>query len=121
MSITRQERSVLTAGAQALLLSFALWLVWPVIRLDSSAYAHAGQNAVRMFVGLLIMLIMLGKLSFDVMLPQGLARRVSNVKTAALMLFGILLLALIVFTVARAGAMFVNAAASQDAASQAQQ
>jgi hypothetical protein len=92
----------------------ALWLLGPFYRIDASDYAHAGTNVYRLALGLMILIIYLGKLTFDVLAPQGLARKVSNLKTLGLLLYGLLITAFIIYIVIQAGALFLQNGASQD-------
>lgn len=93
----------------------ALWLLWPFYRIDASDYAHAGTNVYRLAFGLMILIIYLGKMTFDVLAPQGLARKVSNLKTFGLLLYGLLITSFIIYVVIQAGALFLQNGASQDA------
>jgi len=92
----------------------ALWLLGPFYRIDASDYAHAGTNVYRLALGLMILIIYLGKLTFDILAPQGLARKVSNLKTLGLLLYGLLITAFIIYIVIQAGALFLQNGASQD-------
>jgi len=117
MSLDTTTNKPLKLGLNLAGLLVAAWLLWPFYRIDASDYPHAGTYFYRLTFGLMILIIYLGKLSFDVLAPQGLARKVSNLKTAGRLLFGLLITAFIIFIVIQAGALFLQDAASQDALS----
>lgn len=106
-----------TAAGWALTAAFflaAVWLLSPYFVINAADYAHPGANVLRLFAGLLILIIQLGQIAFDLLAPQGLALKVSGLRGVAVVSFGVLLLALIVFTVAQAGALYLSTAASMD-------
>lgn len=110
---TRQAMSVAVNGAFLLL---AVWLVSPFFKLDASDFEHAGRNALRLFFGLLILVIYLGKWAFDIFAPEGLAKSVANSKAIALFVLNIAVLGFIVYIVAQAASLFLTSAWAQDAA-----
>jgi hypothetical protein len=91
----------------------ALWLVSPFIKIDASDYEHAQTNLYRLFFGLFILIIELGILTFETFSPQGLARRVSNFRAIAVFIFGLLLLAFVIFIVAQSAVIYLKAGLSQ--------
>lgn len=93
-------------GVIAVLL--AIWLLSPFVKIDRSDYAQGKVLVYRLALGLMIMIIMLGKLGFDVFFPQGIARPVSNVKSAIFLLLGILLLAFVIYIIIQAGSLFMT-------------
>ena len=115
MKLDAEAKEALKIGMSGAVFFFAVWLVSPLIRIDSSDYADPGRNVIRLFLGLLILLIFLGKWVFDVFAPQGLARKVSRSKTVFLFIFNIALLGFIVYIVAQAVSLFLSSAVSQDA------
>jgi len=115
MSLDNADNKPLKLGLNTAVILTALWLLWPFYKIDASDYQHAGTNVYRLALGLMILIIYLGKLTFDVLAPQGLARKVSNLKTFGLLLFGILIAAFIIYVVVQAGALFLQDGASQDA------
>lgn len=98
----------------AALLAFAVWLVSPFIKIEPADYLRAGQLALRLGGGLLIFMIYAGKWSFDIFAPQGLAKRVSGLKSAGLIVFDLLLVAFMIFIVAQAATLFLQQGISQD-------
>jgi hypothetical protein len=114
MSLDTTTNKPLKFGVNLAGLLIAGWLLWPFYKIDASDYAHARANVYRLAFGLMILIMYLGKLTFDVLAPQGLARRVSNLKTAGLLLFGLLITAFIIYVVIQAGALFLQNGASQD-------
>lgn len=114
MSLDTTTNKPLKFGLNLAGLLAAAWLLWPFYKIDSSDYIHAGTYVYRLALGLMILIMYLGKMTFDVLAPQGLARRVSNLKTAGILLFGLLIAAFIIFIVIQAGALFLQDGASQD-------
>ncbi len=92
----------------------AIWLLSPYFKIDASDYVRPGTNVIRLFAGLLILILQLGQIAFDLLAPQGLARKVSSLQGVVVLVFGVLLLALIVFSVAQAASVFLSTAASMD-------
>ncbi len=86
----------------------AVWLLSPFIKIDRSDYAQGKVLVYRLAFGLMIMIIMLGKLGFDVFFPQGIARPVSNTKSVIFLILGILLLAFVVYIIIQAGSLFMT-------------
>jgi signal transduction histidine kinase len=106
-----------TAVGWALTAAFfftALWLLSPFFKIDASDYVRPGANVIRLFAGILILILQLGQIAFDLLAPQGLARKVSSLQGVIVLVFGVLLLALIVFSVAQAAALYLSTAASLD-------
>lgn len=86
----------------------AIWLLYPFIKIDRSDYAQGKILVYRLAFGLMIMIIMLGKMGFDVFFPQGIARPVSNIKSVVFLLLGILILAFVVYIIIQAGSLFMT-------------
>ena len=114
MALDTTTNRPLKIGLNLAALLAAAWLLWPFYKIDASDYPHAGSYFYRLTFGLMILVIFLGKMTFDVLSPQGLARRVSNLKTAGVLVFGLLITAFIIFIVIQAGALFLQDGASQD-------
>lgn len=91
-----------------LALAVALWLVFPFIKLDQADYTRANILVYRLAVGITILLVMLGKMGFDIFFPQGMARKVSGLKSVMFIIFGILILAFVVFIIIQAGSLFLG-------------
>jgi hypothetical protein len=64
----------------------------------------------------MIMIGFVGKSLWDVLAPQGLARKVSNVKAIALIALIIVVMGFIVFTIARAVSVYLNSSIAVDSA-----
>ncbi len=109
----RPEKPYVVA-LSGLLLVAAIWLVSPLIKLDASDYAHAARNGLRLAVGLTILIIYLGKWAFDVLAPQGLARKVSDVKAVALLVMNLALLGFVIFIIVQAMGLFFQTSLAQD-------
>jgi hypothetical protein len=115
MKIRLDPKKALVAALTALILIFAVWLVSPFFRLTDETEAHGRINSYRLFLGLMIMIGFVGKTLWDVLAPQGLARKVSSAKAIALMALAVVVMGFIVFTVARALSVFLNSAMASDA------
>jgi hypothetical protein len=100
----------------AIVLLFAVWLVSPFFRLTAVTEAHGRINSYRLFFGLMIMIGFVGKSLWDVLAPQGLARKVSNTKAIALVALIIVVMGFIVFTIARAVSVYLNSSIAIDSA-----
>jgi len=100
----------------AFFLFLAFWLVSPFLKLDSSDYTHASQYGLRLAIGLLIFIMYIGKWAFDIFAPQGLALKVSRIKTLALILFNLFVVSFIIYIVAQAAALYLQTGIKQDAA-----
>jgi hypothetical protein len=103
-------------AVNAFLLFLAFWLVSPFLKLDSSDYAQASQNGLRLAFGLLIFIVYTGKWAFDIFAPQGLSMKVSRIKTFALILFNLFVVSFIIYIVAQAAALYLQTGINQDAA-----
>jgi hypothetical protein len=114
MSLDTATNKPLKLGVNLAGLLVAVWLLWPFVKINESDYRHAGSYFYRLAFGLMILIIYLGKMTFDVLAPQGLARKVSNLKTLGILLFGLLITAFIIYVVIQAGALFLQNGASQD-------
>jgi hypothetical protein len=86
----------------------AVWLLSPFLTIDASDARHPNAYVYRLALGLMILLLYLGKLAFDVLAPQGLAHRVSNFKAAAVIVFGMLILGFLVYVVLQAGTLYLE-------------
>jgi len=99
-----------------LVLAFAVWLVSPLIVITASDYLVKNSYGLRLALGLLIFIIYVGKWSFDVFAPQGLARKVSRLKTAALILYILVVVSFMIYIVAQAAALYLQSGIDQDEA-----
>ena len=64
----------------------------------------------------MLMIGFVGKSLWDVLAPQGLARKVSNTKAIALVALTILVMGFIVFTIARALSVYLDSSIAIDSA-----
>ncbi len=108
----KQRRIGIALTAASLLL--AIWLVSPFIHLDRSDYAHGKILGYRLFVGLMIMLVFIGKSTFDVLAPQGLARRVSNAKGIALIVLTLILMGFVIYVFGQATVLYLKTASQEE-------
>ena len=93
---------------------FAVWLLSPFIKIKPSDYAHGKENVFRLVVGLLILLINLGKQAFDIFFPQGIAERVSTLKTVVLTVYTILIIGFMIYIVAQAATLYIQVSSQSD-------
>ena len=110
---TRAERIMGTA-LTALTLIFAVWLVSPFIHITRSDYAQANILGYRLALGLTIMIVLVGKWTFDALAPQGLAREVSSAKGIALIVLTVIILGFIVYAVGQATNLYLRTAAAEE-------
>lgn len=111
MKLEIDPKKALSAGLTALYLVFAVWLVLPFVGKNPG-----GASVYRLFVGLMLMLVFVGKSLWDVLAPQGLAKKVSNIKAVLLVAMAIAVTGFIIFTVAKAVDGYLNAAYETDKA-----
>ena len=109
---TKAERN-LGLAITALLMVFAVWLVWPFVRIERSIYGQGSILGYRLALGLTIMIIFIGKWMFDALAPQGLARPVSNTKGILLIVFSLILTGFVVYVVAQATVLFLKTSAQE--------
>jgi hypothetical protein len=95
------------------LMMFAVWLVSPFIRINRSLYSQGAIVGYRLALGLTIMIIFIGKWVFDAYSPQGLARKVSDVKGILLLALSLVVLGFVIYVVAQAAALYLNTAARE--------
>ncbi|MGZ8896325.1 MAG: hypothetical protein ACXW3H_08975 [Candidatus Aminicenantales bacterium] len=100
----------------AIVLLFAVWLVSPFFHLTDATEAKGRINGYRLFLGLMIMIGFVGKSLWDVLAPQGLAKKVSNTKAIAVVALAIIVMGFVIFTVARALSVFLDTSVASDAA-----
>jgi len=115
MKLHLDPKKVLTISLTVLVLLLAVWLVSPFFRLDASDEAAGTINGYRLALGLTIMILFIGKSFWDVLAPQGLAKKVSNAKAIALVGLTIVVMGFLVFTVARAAAYYLGSSIAVDA------
>jgi len=106
LQVTTKEILGKLPGILAVIL--AVWLLWPFVKIDQSDYGQGKILVYRLALGLMILIIMLGKMGFDVFFPQGVAQKVSKLKSALFLIFGILLLAFVVYIIVQAGSLFLS-------------
>jgi hypothetical protein len=107
MNISLERDRLLGFSLNALLLTFAV--------------AQRYILGYRLALGLLILIIYLGKWAFDFLAPQGLAKKVSNVKAVALVLMSLVIMGFIVYVVGQATVLYLKTAAAEQLQQQQQQ
>jgi drug/metabolite transporter (DMT)-like permease len=116
MKFRLDPKKALAIAVTALVLLFAVWLVSPYFRINK-ADENAGKiTSYRLFAGLMIMIGFVGKSLWDVLAPQGLAKKVSNVQAVALVTLAIAVLVFVIFTIGRATSYYLDASIAVDSA-----
>jgi hypothetical protein len=115
MKLDLDPKKVLVLALTALVLLFAVWLVSPYFRIDAKDAGAGKVASYRLFLGLTIMLGFIGKWLWDVLAPQGLAKKVSTVKGIAIVGLAVLLTGFVIWTVARAAAYYLSSSIAVDA------
>jgi len=108
MSSESLKQKIVAYLPGTLAIIIALWLLLPFVRIDQSDYDQSRILVYRLAFGLMILIIMLGKMGFDVFFPQGISRKVSNVKSIIFIILGILLLVFVVYIIMQAGSLFLS-------------
>ena len=108
-------KKALSVALTALYLLFAVWLVSPFFKIDASDEAAGKINGYRLFFGLMLMIGFVGKSLWDVLAPQGLAKKVSTARAVAVVALAIVLLGFVIFTVAQALNFYLDTAIAADA------
>lgn len=114
MNLDADPRRALGVSLTFLLIVFAVWLVSPFFSIDRSDYGHGREYGYRLALGVLIMIVFIGKWTFDVLAPQGLARKVSDFKAVGLIVLSLAVMGFIVFIVAQAASLFLRTAEALD-------
>ena len=91
-----------------IVLLFAVWLVSPFFRLSDATEAQGRINGYRLSLGLMIAIGFVGKSLWDVLAPQGLAKKVSNTEAIAVVALAIIVMGFVVFTLAPALSVFLD-------------
>lgn len=115
MKIALDPKKALTWSLTAVVLLFAIWLVSPFFHVTRIDEAHARLASYRLFFGLMIMIGFVGKSLWDVLAPQGLAKKVSSAKAIIIVALAVVVLCFIVFTLAKAIDFYLGSAVSSDA------
>src|SRR4030066_1608928 len=110
MKLQRDPKKALSAAMTALVPLFAVWLLSPFFKIDASDEAAGKINGYRLFFGLMIMIGFVGKSLWDVLAPQGLAKKVSNTKAILIVALAIVVMGFVVFTVAQALNFYLDTA-----------
>ena len=109
MKLEIDQKKALNITLTALYLLFALWLVLPFIGKNPG-----GASPYRLFLGLMLMLVFIGTSLWNVLAPQGLAKKVSSVKAVLVVALAIVVTGFVIFTVAKAVDGYINSAYETD-------
>ena len=117
-ALDRNPTRFIWGAAHLLVLMFAVWLVSPLIVITPSDYLVKNSYGLRLALGLMIFIMYVGKWSFDVFAPQGLARKVSNVRSIGLIAYILVVVSFMIFIVAQAASLYLQSGIKQDNANE---
>jgi len=84
------------------------WLLLPLLRLEDIHRMDAGVYLFRAAIAILILIILLGRTTFDLFMPQAFSKKTPAFQTALLVLYSLLIAAGIIFMVARVVELYVG-------------
>ena len=90
-----------------------LWIVvglllYPLLVLDDMADFNLNSYLFRSTIGIVIMIIMLGRNVFDLFMPQAYSQKVSNIRTALLVIYSFLITGGIIFMISRLIKLYIS-------------
>jgi hypothetical protein len=88
--------------------AFLVWLLYPLITLNSVDLRKALEYFYRSAFGIIILIILLGKSIFDLLFPQDLSGRRSVIYVTLLLLYSFVLSAGIIFVAIRILLVYLN-------------
>lgn len=115
-AVERNPTRIFWNSVHLLVLMFAVWLVSPLIIITPSDYLVKNSYGLRLALGLMIFIMYVGKWSFDVFAPQGLARKVSRGRTIGLFAYILIVVVFMIYIVAQAAALFLQSGIDRDEA-----
>jgi len=113
-AIDRNPTKIFWGTVHLLVLMFAVWLVSPLIVITAQDYLVKNSYGLRLALGVMIFIMYVGKWSFDVFAPQGLARRVSNLRSIALIAYIVIVVSFMIYIVAQAASLYLQSGINQD-------
>lgn len=117
-TVDRNPTRFLWGTAHLLTLMFAVWLVSPLIVITASDYLVKNSYGLRLALGLMIFIMYVGKWSFDVFAPQGLARKVSRLKSIGLIVYILIVVSFMIYIVAQAASLYLQSGIKEDESNQ---
>lgn len=86
-----------------------VWLLYPLITLDSINMINAKQYLYRSAIGIGVMIILFGKTVFDLLFPQATNRRIPVLNSIFLIIYSFLMAGGIIYMVTRVIVLFIRA------------
>jgi len=90
-----------------------VWLLYPLVTLDSMAKFNLNPYLFRSTIGILIMIIMLGRNVFDLFMPQAFSQKAPASKTVFLVLYSFAMAGIIIFMVSRLIKIYIGSVGSE--------
>ena len=90
-----------------------VWLLYPLVTLDSMAKFNLNPYLFRSTIGILIMIIMLGRNVFDLFMPQAFSQKAPASKTAFLVLYSFVMAGIIIFMISRLIKIYIGSVGSE--------
>jgi hypothetical protein len=87
---------------------FIVWLLYPLIALDSINMINAKQYIYRSAIGIGLMIILFGKTVFDLLFPQVTNRRIPILNSVFLTIYSLLMAGGIIFMVSRMIVLYIR-------------
>lgn len=86
-----------------------VWLLYPLITLDSINMINAKQYLYRSAIGIGVMIILFGKTVFDLLFPQATNRRIPVLNSIFLIIYSFLMAGGIIYMVTRVIVLYIRA------------
>ena len=90
-----------------------IWLLYPLITLDSMAKFNLNPYLFRSTIGILIMIIMLGRNVFDLFMPQAYSQKTPAGKTLFLVLYSFVMAGIIIFMISRLIKIYIGSVGTE--------
>ena len=90
-----------------------IWLLYPLVTLDSMAKFNLNPYLFRSTTGILIMIIMLGRNVFDLFMPQAYSQKAPASKTVFLVLYSFVMAGIIIFMISRLIKIYIGSVGSE--------
>jgi hypothetical protein len=89
------------------------WLLAPLIKLNNIYALNAKEYLYRSAIGIMLMIILLGRNVFDMFMPQAFSKKVPAVQSVLLVIYSLGIAGVIIFMVARIIELYVGNALSE--------
>ena len=90
-----------------------IWLLYPLITLDSMKKFNLNPYLFRSTIGILIMIIMLGRNVFDLFMPQAYSQKAPASKTLFLVLYSFVMAGIIIFMISRLIKIYIGSVGTE--------